>query len=174
MRSYFLSAILSTLGFVVIGLGMSEDSELLEASVKRSSSPVSVRAAIPAHGLPFELSEIDQAIGEWVPRPTRQRMLQSGIFSAHEVLKISSLEKAKVKAEGFHREALNQLNRELNLLSPHKNRLFQIRKNLDEVQARLNKLNDNLFFYEAVGYSRVISKMQKLAEGEAKRSARIQ
>jgi len=89
-------------------------------------------------------------------------------------LKISSLEKAKVKADGFHREAINQLNRELNLLSPHKNRLFQIRKNLDEVQARLNKLNDNLFFYEAVGYSRVISKMQKLAEGEAKRSARIQ
>jgi hypothetical protein len=173
MRSYVLSAILSALGCVVIGLGISEDSEVLEASVKSQALPAPVKTPLTPHALPFDLSEIDRVIGEWIPRPTRQRMLQSGIFSAQEVLKISSKEKAKVKAEGFHREALNQLNRELNLLSPHKNRLFRIRQNLDEVQARLSKINDNLFFYEVIGYNRVISKMQKLAGGESKQSASV-
>ena len=173
MRSYLLSAILSTLGCVVIGLGMSEDSEVLEASVKSQASPSTVKTSLTPHAHPFDLSEIDRVIGEWIPRPTRQRMLQSGIFSVQEMVKISSLERAQVKAEGFHREALNQLNRELNLLSPHKNRLFRIRQNLDEIQARLSKINDNLFFYEVIGYNRVISKMQNLAEGESKQSARI-
>ena len=123
-----------------------------------------------AHGQTVDLSEIDKALGDWIPRPTLQHMLRSGIFTSPEVLRITSLEKAKSRAEAFHREGINQLNRELNLLTPSQERLFKIRKNIDAIQVRLTRLNDNLFFFESLGYQRAFERLEKIATRERMKS----